>query len=179
VSRVLTTLVALLLAVAAGGAEQESTLGLRYSTPDDWERVAAGSPLRGAQFRIPHVRGDDEDGEVVLFRFGSAEGSGVGNNVERWYRQFSQPDGRASKDVAVVAKRTVNGLQVTVVDLTGTYTAEMGSMQKSGKPGYRLLGAVVEGQGDPWFWRAVGPAATMAKAKPGFDRLVDSLAVER
>ena len=47
----------------------------------------------------------------------------VQENLERWYGQFSRPDGRPSREVAVVTTRTVNGLEVTAVDLAGTYKA--------------------------------------------------------
>jgi hypothetical protein len=53
-------------------------------------------------------------------------------------------------------------------------------MDHAAKPGWRLLGAVVEDDGGgPWYLRAVGPAATMEKAKAGFDSLVGTLEVHR
>jgi hypothetical protein len=47
----------------------------------------------------------------------------VDENLDRWYGQFTQRDGRPSRDAAVLTTRTVNGLKVTAVDLTGTYNA--------------------------------------------------------
>jgi hypothetical protein len=175
--------VPLLVAIAIGafvsdGACTEVTR-LRFSMPRRWERVPAGSAMRAAQFRIPKARRDKEDGELVLFQFGEAKGGGLSDNVERWYSQFTQPDGRSSKEAAVVSTRAVHGLNVKVIDLSGTYRPQMGPMEHPTKPGYRLLAAVVEGQGGPWFWRAVGPAETMAEAKEGFDALIESLEVAR
>jgi hypothetical protein len=158
---------------------RDEAVGLRFSVPKAWQRVERTSEVRAAQFRIPRAGKDSEDGELILFRFGTAKGGDVEDNVERWYAQFTQPDGRPSRDAAVVTTRTVGGLKVTVIDLSGTYMPQMGPMERAAKPGYRLLGAVVEGEGGPWFWRAVGPAATMARAKPGFEALVDSLEARR
>jgi hypothetical protein len=166
---------ALAVAVAtAGDASRTESAGLRFAVPTAWGRVPATSDVRAAQFRIPRAEGDPEDGELVLFFFGASKGGGVEDNLTRWYGQFTQPDGRPSRDAATLTIRTVRGLKVTAVDLAGTY-AGMGPGSQP-KPGMRLLAAIVEGSGGPWFWKAVGPAATLAQAKPGFDALLDSLA---
>jgi hypothetical protein len=164
-------------ALAAEDARMEA-VGLRFVVPRGWERVQPTSPMRGAQFRIPRAGRRQEDGELILFRFEERKG-GISDFVTRWYEQFKQPDGRPSKEVASVTRRNVNGLSVQMIDLAGTYRAPMGPMEHPEKPGWRLLGAVVEGEGGPWYWRAVGPAATMEKAKPGFDALIGSLEVRR
>ena len=96
---------------------------------------------------------------LVLFFFGPGQGGSAEQNVERWTGQFTQPGGKPSKDAAVVTIKTVNGLKQTSVDLAGTYKAmQMGGAGGAAKPGWRLLAAVVEGPGGPWFWRLVGSA---------------------
>jgi len=40
---------------------------------------------------------------------------------------------------------------------------------------WALFGAVVEGQGGPWFFKAVGPKATIEQARPAFHTLLGSL----
>jgi hypothetical protein len=170
-------LVAIVLGAFVSDGACSEVAGLRFSLPRGWDRVPVGSAILDAQFNIPRARHDKEDGELVLFRFGEAEGGGASDNVARWYSQFTQPDGRSSQDVAVVSTRAVRGFTVKVIDLSGTYRQQMGPMEHPTKPGYRLLAAVVEGSGGPWFWRAVGPAETMAKAKKGFDELIESLDV--
>jgi hypothetical protein len=159
---------------------RSEAVGLRYATPKTWQRVPAVSDMRAAQFRLPRAPGDTDDGEVVLFFFGPGQGGGVQGNLDRWYAQFEQPDGRPSREAAVVVPRTVNGLTVTTVDLSGTYTARMGPAQAPpSRAGWRMLAAVVEGPGGPWFWKAVGPSRTVAAAKLGFDALVGSLEAHR
>jgi hypothetical protein len=161
------------LAIAAQGAPvRHEAAGLRFAVPGEWTRVPAPSDVRAAQYRIPRAGGDTDDGEIVLYFFGPNRGGGVDENVTRWYGQFSQPDGRASKDVAVRTTRKVRDLDVTLVDLSGTY-AGMGGVPPA--PNRRMLAAVVEGKGGPWFWKAIGPAATIDAAKPGFDELIGSL----
>src|SRR5262245_61088037 len=116
-------LVVLLLAAPSLAADVVRTeaAGLRFSVPSTWTRVPAPSDVRAAQWQIPQTGGDGEGGEVILFYFGKGKGGGAQENLDRWYKQFTEPDGRAARDAAVVTIRTVNGLRVTAVDLAGTY----------------------------------------------------------
>jgi hypothetical protein len=150
---------------------------LRFSIPRTWKRVPAPSDVRAAQYQIVRAAGDARDAELILFHFGEGKGGGTDENLERWYGQFTQPDGRPSRDAAVVTIRTVSGLRVTAVDLAGTYRpmAMGGGAAAEPQPDSRLLGAIVEGKGGPWFFKAVGPTATMAAAKADFDALLTSL----
>ncbi len=176
------SLVVLALAVAtatraAAPTARTEAARLRFSVPHVWTRVPATSDVRAAQFRIPRAPGDEEDGELVLFFFGAGQGGGAEDNLRRWYGQFEQPDGKASQDAAVVTIRTIDGLRVTSVDLPGTY---VGMAPKAArKAGWRLLGAVIEGDGGPWYFKATGPAATIEGAKADFEALLRSLEVHR
>lgn len=171
------------LVVAIGtmaGAETVRTeaAGLRFSVDKSWTRTPAASDMRAAQFRITRTDGDTEDGELVLFFFGEGKGGSVQENLDRWYGQFTQPDGGSSRDAAVVTMKTVGNLKITAADLTGTYRG-MGPHEGQSKPKTRMLAAVVEGPGGPWFLRAVGPSATIARAKDAFDALLGSLEAHR
>ena len=175
---------ALLLVVLAGiwpaSAEEKGhrseAAGLRYVVPAEWSREPSPSDMRAAQFRVPHAVADAEDGKLVLFFFGPGQGGSAEQNVERWTGQFTQPGDKPSKDAAVVTIRTVNGLKQTSIDIAGTYKPmQMGGAGGAAKPGWRLLGAVVEGPGGPWFWHLTGPEATVAAAKPQFEALLASL----
>ena len=150
--------------------------GLRFSIPSEWVRVPAPSDMRAAQFRVPKSGSDAEDAEAVLFFFGEGKGGGAQDNLDRWYGQMTQPDGKPSKDVGTVTIKTVNSLKVTALDLPGTYKGMPApGTAATTQPGYRLLAAVVEGEGGPWFFRIVGPDATVKAAKPAFDAFIESV----
>ncbi len=178
-------LIALVLAlpfcVSAAETARTESAGLRFAVSSTWKRVPAPSDMRAAQYAIPRADGDDNDGELILFFFGEGQGGGVEDNLKRWYGQFTPSDGRSPEEAAVLTKRTVNGLKVTTVDLAGTYrpAAMPGAASSGPHPGYRMLGAIVEGKGGPWFWKAVGPEPTIAAAKSSFDALVLSLEAHR
>ena len=167
-------LAALLLAPAALAGETTRTeaVGLRFAVPAAWTRVPASSEVRAAQWRLPRATGDAEDGEAILFFFGAGKGGGAAENLERWYGQFTPADGRPARDAAVTTQRTVHALRVTSVDLAGAYRA---TPLGAPKPGFRLLAAVIEGPGGPWFLKVFGPEATVARARDGFEALLTSL----
>jgi hypothetical protein len=150
--------------------------GLRFSHPSQWVRVPAPSDMRAAQFRVPRAQGDAEDAEAVLFFFGTGKGGSAEDNLTRWYGQMTQPDGKPSKDAGVVTIKTVRGLKVTALDLPGTYKGMPApGSPATAKSGYRLLAAAIEGGNGPWFFRVVGPDATVKAAKPGFEALLASV----
>jgi hypothetical protein len=169
-------LMAAAVSVASADPVRTQAAGLRFSHPGEWVRVPAPSDMRAAQFRVPRTGADTEDAEAVLFYFGAGQGGGTQENLERWYGQMTQPDGKPSKDAGIVTIKTVKGLKVTALDLAGTYKGMPAPGQPAvAKPGYRLLAAAIEGEGGPWFFRVVGPDATVKAAKPGFDALLESV----
>ncbi len=52
----------------------------------------------------------------------------------------------------------------------------MGSGPTTPQPGFRLLGAVVEGEGGPWFFKLTGPEATLASEREAFFGLLRGVA---
>ena len=133
--------------------------------------------MRQAQFLLPRVEGDAADGELVVFYFGPGQGGSVDANIDRWVGQFDQPDGSASKDKAKTSRSQVAGMQVTFVDLNGTYQAPImpGAPERHNSPGYRLLAAVVETPDGPWFFKLVGPQKTIGKWAESFDQFIRSV----
>jgi len=132
--------------------------------------------MRVAEFTLPRAAGDAEDAQLVIYYFGG-EGGGVEANIDRWLGQMKQPDGRASSAVAKRQVRTVNGLKVTLLDVTGTYVSDMtqGDPAHPDKSGYRLRTAVVETPKGPYFLKLVGPSRTVSAGDKGFEQLVASL----
>jgi hypothetical protein len=151
--------------------------GLTYTAPAMWHSRPPASSMRVAEFVVPKAQGDSEDAELTIFYFGAAGGGGVEANVDRWIGQVQQPDGSPSKTKARRADRTINGLKVTTVDVSGTYTAEMspGAAQHFNKPVYRLCAAVVETPQGAYYIKMTGPAKTVAAAQPDYEKFLSSL----
>lgn len=149
---------------------------LAYVTPQGWQKEPVASSMRVAEFTLPHADGDSEDAVLVVYYFGGSGGS-VEANLERWVGQMQQPDGTPSAAVAKKETRTVNGLALTLLDVSGTYVAEMapGSTERHNDPHFRLRAGVVETANGPYFIKLTGPAKTIAKWDRAFEQFVASL----
>jgi hypothetical protein len=156
----------------------ESAGGVRWTAPAGWKAEAA-RPMRAATYSIPPAAGDTAGAECVVNFFGSGQGGAIDANIDRWKSQMHGPDGAPAP--AKVDKRTVHGIQVTVVDTTGTYSGMGGPMAPSPKTvsGYRLLGAIVEGPGGNVFFKLTGPAKTVAAQQKNFEQLIASIQPEK
>ena len=131
--------------------------------------------MRAATYRVPAASGDSEDGECAVFFFGPGQGGSVEANIERWVGQFEQPDGKPSSSRMKRKAATINSLEVTSIDLTGTYSGGMVGGGGTKKPSYRLLGAIVAGPQAPIFFKFTGPVKTVAAAEKEFESMLKSL----
>jgi len=147
--------------------------GLAWTLPAGWT-VEAPRSMRVATYAIPAAQGDAEGAECSVFYFGAGQGGGVDVNLQRWIGQF-QPATRSKRSA-----KKVNGVQVSLADVSGTYTAHGGSMSQpqGDKPDWRLLGAIAESPQGAVFFKLAGPAKTVAAASKGFDAMVGSLKKE-
>jgi len=140
---------------------------VRFKAPDGWtvEKPASDMRARVAQYKLPKAEGDKEDASLVLYYFGASQGGTAQANIDRWISQMQQPDGSDSKSKAKTENLTVNGLKVTSVDVTGTYTAEMapGSKTFHNDNDYRLRAAVIETPKGNYFVKLTGPTKTIAR----------------
>src|SRR4030095_8017418 len=150
--------------------------GLTFTAPAGWKSVPTSSSMRVAQYTLPRAAGDMDDAELVVYYFGGSGGT-VEANIERWIGQMQQPDGRPSSAVAKRQSRTVNGLTVTLVDVPGTYIAEMtpGATQRHNSPNFHLRAAVIETSNGPYFIKLTGSAKTIAASEKAFESFLASV----
>jgi hypothetical protein len=112
------------------------------------------------------VAGEAGPAELAVFHFGAGQGGSVEANFERWLAQVERPQGSAEPERGAFE---AGGLRVQWIDASGTLLPSgMGTGPKTPQPGSRLLGAVVEGAGGPWFFKLTGPAPTVAEAREPF-----------
>jgi hypothetical protein len=149
----------------SNGSPTTASGELHFKTPDGWVTEQPSSKMRAAQYKLPKTEGDSEDASLVLYYFGAAQGGSPQANIDRWIAQIQQADGSSSKDKAKTETMTVNGLKITTVDVTGTYTAEMapGSGTTHNDANYRLRAAVIETPKGNYFLKLVGPAKTVGR----------------
>lgn len=146
--------------------------------PADWtapEQVR--SRIVEREFTVPKADGDQDDGRLTMMRSGGS----VKLNVDRWFGQFSQPDGKATKDVAKVLTKEINEQEVTIVDVSGTFSERMGGGpfapgKTVKREGYRMLGGIVQTKASgQYFFKLYGPAKTIGAAEKDFLNLLESI----
>ncbi len=150
--------------------------GVSFDIPSAWK--ATPKPMRAANYTIPAAPGDTSDGELAVFYFGPGQGGGVDANVRRWLGQFVQADGSPMKpESADRSEQQVNGMRVTVLDVSGTYLFKPFPMapRATPMPGYRMLAAIVQGPDAPVFFKLTAPAGTAAAAAAQFRQVLASL----
>jgi len=94
--------------------------GLKSAVPAEWEQQKVSSQFRIYHFRIPHVADDKRDAEMIVFYFAGGGGS-ADANIKRWKGMFIPPDGKKIDDVAKVENFKVGDVNVTYLDIEGTY----------------------------------------------------------
>jgi hypothetical protein len=155
-----------LMVLVAAYLAADSGAGVQWTQPKNWQKQAQ-RPMRLATYLVP------EGGECGVYYFGPGQGGSVQANLDRWIGQFPQPDEKPN-----IQNKTIHGLKVTTVDVAGAYTGMGGpnAPASAPKPGYRLLGAIVETSQGSIFFKFTGPRKTVAANQAGFDAMVDSLA---
>ena len=153
----------------------ETAGGLSWTPPETW--VPLTKPRRAANYRVAPVAGDSDAAECGVYYFGSGQGGSADANVKRWIGQFRTADGKPADELAKVSARTINGIKLTTVDITGTHLFKAFPMarQATPKPGYRLIGAIADGPEAPIFFKFVGPRKTVAAGEADFRKMLDSL----
>lgn len=150
--------------------------GITFTAAEGWKPVTTTSSMRVAQFTLPRAAGDTADAELVVYYFGGSGGT-IDANIERWVGQMQQPDGKPSSALSRRQSRAINGLNVTLVDVSGTYVAEVtpGSPQRHNSPNFRLRAAVIETSNGPYFIKLTGPAKTIGAAEKAYEQFLLSV----
>ncbi len=158
--------------IGAGGSQHgmqdgvspppDESPAITWNVPSGW--VAAPNP--NAMRIATYHPGAETDVSVAR------AGGSTDANIQRWVGQFDDagPDNHT--------ERTVHGLAMKIVEVTGTYSGG-GMMTKTpSEPhrGWALVGVVVETPGTHYFFKMVGPAEQVRAARASFDAMVASIA---
>jgi len=145
--------------------------------PAGWIAKPTTSSMRAAQFALSEKPG--EEGEMVVYYFGEGGAGGVDANLERWLGQFTQADGKASKDVAKIQKTKFAGQEATIVTVTGRMqtSAMPGGPAPVDKTDAMLLAAIVQSPLGPYYFKGTGARKTMEANVAKFKTMLGSLAL--
>jgi hypothetical protein len=142
---------------------------IAFQLPPGWTQEAPSSTMRVAQASIP---GEAGAAQLAVFHFGEGKGGGAEENIRRWISQIEfAPGSHTGRE-----QFDASGFLITWVNFEGTLKpAPMSGGPSEAQPDSRLLGAVVEGPGGPWFFKATGPSATLASQQDAFLAMLESV----
>ena len=142
--------------------------------PAEWTIKMVTSNMRVADYII----GADE-AELVIYYFGQTGAGSLEANLDRWFGQFQQADGKPTKDVAKIEKAKFGGQEATVVSVGGHYHADaipgMGTGQPVDKQDQALLAAIVASPSGPYYFKLVGNKKTIDANAAKFRAMLTSL----
>jgi len=146
---------------------------IAFKVPANWEAQPPKSTMRVAQVGAPGSAGP---AQLIVFFFGPQGAGSAQDNIDRWIGQFTNPDGSPVTD----AKRTsskISGLDVAKVEVAGQFASGMGApgQPQTAQAGQRLIAAIVSTGGGPYYFKFLGPSATVTENAAAFDELLASI----
>lgn len=144
-----------------------------FKVPAKWTAQPPKSSMRRAQVSAPGSAGP---AELIVFFFGPQGAGSTQENLDRWIGQFSNPDGSPVSDSKKTSSKVAGG-DVTKLEVAGRYA---GGMAAAGQPqapqaNQRLLAAIVNTQGGPYYFKFLGPSATVTENGAAFDGIIASI----
>jgi hypothetical protein len=146
---------------------------IAFRLPPKWEAQQPTSSMRRAQVS---ASGSAGPAELIVYFFGP-QGAGTAQaNIERWIGQFTNPDGSPVSD-AKQSSSKVSTFDVTKLEVAGKFA---GGMAAAGQPqapqaDQRLIAAIVNTAGGPYYFKFLGPNASVTENGVVFDALIASI----
>ncbi|MEI6236540.1 MAG: hypothetical protein WCT04_26075 [Planctomycetota bacterium] len=137
--------------------------------PETWKSTIPESGMRQMEVTVPKAGDDKEDGEISVFMFPS--GGGLAGNLPRWTGSFGGQDSLKSQ----YKVKTAGGVEADIAVLEGPYKG----MSKDGpmttaKENFKMLGAVIITDKGEFYFKLIGPKATVEASKAAFDKAIES-----
>lgn len=145
---------------------------LNFIAPGTWKKIQPKFDFFHAEFQIPKVEGDQQDGRITF----SQVGGSIDANLDRWIGQFTTD----SDDAIKKESKTVEGKTVQLLMLKGTFTDGGGRPfgPKTQRENYQLIGAAIEMEsGGNVYIKAYGPGKTMDANRKQIQKLIADMKV--
>lgn len=135
-----------------------------FALPSPWKQAESTSPMVKALVKYAPEGGTAL--EAKFFDFGS-DGGGIEANIKRWVGMFEGAPEVKREDLEK------DGTKIALLTATGTFLdGPAMSPQKTPRPGYTMLGAVLNGPQSTCFIRLTGPKDDVAKMQEAFKTMV-------
>lgn len=153
---------------------------IQLPVPKSWQARRPQTRIVEYEFAAPAAEGDSTAARITIM----GAGGGVDANIARWIDQFEQPDGSSSKEKTQVEKKTIAGVEIHLVSITGTYKDRPSGGPFAGgqiirRPGYRMLGAIIVAPNlGHYYIKMYGPQKTVDAQEAAFKEMLHNLKVQ-
>jgi hypothetical protein len=147
-------------------------------TPSEWTAKPITSSMRAADYLISTAPG--EEAELVIYYFGEDGAGSIDDNLDRWFGQFTQPDGRTSREAAKIEKTRFAGQDAIVVSVSGHFAAAAmaGVSEAVDKDNQSMLAAIIASPTGPYYFKLVGATKTVDANAARFRAMLASLTLK-
>ena len=145
-----------------GPVAGEEPAAITWHAPAEWKVRENTNTMRLATYGV------GDSAELTVSRAGGS----LEANINRWAGQFDGSSHTERKD------RTVHGMKVTVVHMAGTFVGGGGMTPGAASEpnaGWVMLAAIVESNGNPYFFKLLGPADQVERARTTFEHMLDGI----
>lgn len=139
---------------------------VEFRHPSAWQKSPPANSMQKAALQVAPDSGEGPTICVWLPNIGGDTAS----NVQRWKGMVTNPD-TGSPAEAAVETRTISGMKVTTVAMSGTY-ASMTSGSSKPLPGQGFRGAIIEAPSGSIFVRMTGPKEQVDAASAAWDQMI-------
>lgn len=144
-----------------------------FKMPGEWTAQAPTSAMRRAQLS---ANGSAGPAELIVYFFGPQGAGSTQENLDRWIGQFSSADGSPVSNAKQSSSKVAGG-DVTKLEVSGQYAGGMTAtgQPQSGQANQSLIAAIVNTPGGPYYFKFLGPTATVTANSAVFDKMVASI----
>jgi hypothetical protein len=140
--------------------------GLSFRTAEGWKKVQPKSRIVAFEFELPRAEGDLYDGRLTITPSGGSPEEAIAARTAEF--RFEQGQGPTRDTLEV------DGMNVTMVELRGSWRGANFDPLPEPRPGYRMLLAIIDGPAQNVYAKLVGPEATLERHEEAFRAFVKS-----
>ena len=153
---------------------------LSFEAPESWKAKKPRFNFTKHELMLPKADGEEKDARMT---FTLSSGS-TQDNIDRWKKQFKFPVGANPDKLFSVEKKTVDGYELSLVQIRGTFLEKMGGPFAGGKMTLRekyMMKAVIISPKDAdsktpkCFIKLVGSEKTIKQHTKAYAAMVKSL----
>lgn len=152
---------------------------LSFEAPENWKAKKPKINFIKHELMLPKADGEEKDGRMTI----SLSSGSTENNIDRWKTQFKFPNGAAPDKVFSIEKKTVDGYELSLVQIRGTYMESTGGPfagKKTPRENYMMKAVIISPQGADartakCFIKLVGSEKTLKQHAKTYAAMVKSM----